>query len=475
MIKKILIFTRPWEVRFHMALGKKLSNKLHVPVEFATFFSKAKHIIETESTEEYKVYYMPQLLRDVELEDFNDDYFKKVDILLKEKIGVNFNIMINAERFLPKDENGSQVFYKRHFLVLDSLIQEGTLAISSFIDHYVYWLASGLAWVKNGCYFAHCTIGMPPNYSVFYKHPRETWKKDLSLELSESIKQYSLDKLNIPTMKRVDYAIVTSRPGMLRRFTHTLKDIEFEKIDENYNSYFQYYAPYKSRIFGHIGNALKKLKPSAKRICDINTPNDLPKQFIYYPLHYEPEATIFMLSPYFRDQIEASRIMAQSLPVGVKLVIKDHPQMYALRDSEYYDKLRAIPNILLCSPLIEGKVLTEKCNGVVSLSGTAAIEAFLLGKNNLCLGWPPFGMALQYQNFSENNHLIDLYNIFSAWIRTPKATYDANKWNDWCSRLCNVSLVPKNNGYEHEIIDDAEKSDKVVSHIYACLEYEGII
>lgn len=474
-IKKILIFTRPWEVRFHMELAKDLASDLGVNVEFATFFSKVAWIIERESDKKYKVYYMPKLLQSVDLSKWNNKYFEEMDQRISDAIGANFNLMLFAERFLPKNQKDCENFYKRHFLVLDSLITEGTLTLTSFIDHFAYWLASGMSWSKGGCHFASCTIGMPANYTTYYKNPFDTWKKEVSMVHTDEILIEAIDKLNIPMMKRVDYAITTPRPGILRRFTHTLNEIKFEKTDAAYGSYFQFYAPINSRLFGHIKQYLKRVLPKKKIEFGITSQDQLSFDYIYYPLHYEPEATIMMLSPWYKNQLEITRLVAQALPAGMKLVVKDHPQMYAIRDSSYYEVLKSIPNVILCSPAIEGPVLTRNCVGLVSISGTAAVEAAMLGKHTICYGNPPFKDTLECVHVANGFDQTKLHTLFTKWRKNKQVDVNHDGWHTWASSLCHTSLVPKNNGFEYEIIPEQQRVRIVSQHIKDCLKYEDFI
>ena len=474
-VKKVLIFTRPWEVRFHLALANELALTLDVDVEFATFFSKARWIIENKSNRMHKVYYMPELLQSADLSKWNQEYFETMDCRMSKIIGANFNMMLLAERFLPQKQKDIELFYKRHFLVLDSIISDGTLTMTSFIDHFVYWIASGIAWSKGGCHFGSCTIGMPANYTTYYKNPFEIWKKNVSMDYTDDILREAIEKLNIPMRKRVDYAIKTPRPGIIRRFKHTLNEIKFEKIDASYGSYFQFYSPINSRLFGHIKHFFKKLLPKDRLNFGITSKEQLTFDYIYYPLHYEPEATIMMLSPWYKDQLEITRLVAQALPVGMKLVVKDHPQMYTIRDSSYYVKLKSIPNVVLCSPTIEGPVLTRNCVGLVSISGTAAVEAAMLGKHTICYGNPPFKDTLECVHVANGFKQTQLHALFIKWRNDKRVMVNHEGWHKWASSLCKTSVVPKNNGFEYEIIPEEQRVCTILQHILDCLKYENFI
>ena len=50
------------------------------------------------------------------------------------------------------------------------------------------------------------------------------------------------------------------------------------------------------------------------------------------------------------NQIEAIRNIARNLPVGMKLLVKEHPAALGYRSVSFYKKVTAIPNVLLVSP-----------------------------------------------------------------------------------------------------------------------------
>lgn len=466
-INKIIFFTRPWEVRFHISLARELSTILGVEVQFATFFSYAEEVVK--NTTNYKIYYLPKMLGEVNLDQFDELHLKELDKNLSETLGANYNLMVGAERFLPKDPKCADVFCKKHLLVLDSIISSNSLTITSMIDHYVYWLASGLAQLKGGGQMSFCTIGMPPNYTVMYKSPFQLWTRAISKEESDRILMESIEKLGIPTRKRVAYTSANKRPNMLVRFAHTCKMIKNEERDRYYHSYFQSLHPISSRLWGHFLELIKLFSPHKKLKYDINSINDINEKYIFYPLHFEPESVILMLSPWFRNQLEITRLVAQALPVGVKLLVKDHPQMYAIRNKSYYDELKSIPNVKLCSPVLEGSSLLKNAIGTVSISGTATLESAILNKHSLCFGRPPFHNCLEYSDMARNGALGNLNSIFCRWMVEEAKPIDKDAWRDWLSHLFDITLVPNNYGVDYEIRCTESEIQKLAYIIKDCI------
>ena len=71
------------------------------------------------------------------------------------------------------------------------------------------------------------------------------------------------------------------------------------------------------------------------------------KQFeaYFYPMHSEPEIAISVYGKEWQNQIELIRKIAQSVPLGAKLVIKEHPRSLGYRTLSYYKALLKIPNV----------------------------------------------------------------------------------------------------------------------------------
>lgn len=108
--------------------------------------------------------------------------------------------------------------------------------------------------------------------------------------------------------------------------------------------------------------------------------------YVFFPLHLEPELSLLWLARFDADQIAVVRRVAQSLPVGMKLVVKEHPQMVALRPRRFYRELKKIPNVVLVRPEISSFSLIARAALVATITGTAGWEATLFGKPVITFG-----------------------------------------------------------------------------------------
>lgn len=124
---------------------------------------------------------------------------------------------------------------------------------------------------------------------------------------------------------------------------------------------------------------------SYKQLAQPSLPGQGP--YIYYALHMQPEASSSPLGGGFADQLRAIRFLAQHLPRGWQLVVKEHPhQKLEERPVDFYDDILACPNVELVSMELSSDELQAKAVAIATLTGTAALEAWLKGHPALVLG-----------------------------------------------------------------------------------------
>ena len=112
----------------------------------------------------------------------------------------------------------------------------------------------------------------------------------------------------------------------------------------------------------------------------------LPQDFLFYPLQVTPEQSIDAQAPFFRDQLRAIDLLLLNLPADWLLLVKEHPAMAGKRRVSLYHSLRRRPGVILVDPGVPSRFLIEHARVTVSVTGTASLEAFLLGRSSLLLG-----------------------------------------------------------------------------------------
>ncbi len=132
----------------------------------------------------------------------------------------------------------------------------------------------------------------------------------------------------------------------------------------------------------------RMVKHNFKRFKSID---ELKKvHYAFFPLHLEPEISLLIYSRPYLNQIEVIRWFALSLPVGWKLVIKDHPKNPFYRKQGYFKKLFEIPNLLMVAPDTSTYELIHHSQAVLTISGFIGFEAVCQAKPVLAIGRTSF-------------------------------------------------------------------------------------
>jgi hypothetical protein len=194
-------------------------------------------------------------------------------------------------------------------------------------------------------------------------------------------------------------AYVKKYPENVRKYAHKLKFSTWKRLiaglkflifyyDSNYRSYYRNFGRSRFKILVKEGSlSLKRRyresflnKHSLYHLDDI-TP------FIFFPLHFEPERAISVAAPFYTNQVEVITSIAKSLPVEYLLYVKEHPaqQMTSWKSIWFYKKILELPNVRLIHHSVYGEELLKKCSLVITIAGTAGIEAAFYDKPAIVL------------------------------------------------------------------------------------------
>jgi hypothetical protein len=118
------------------------------------------------------------------------------------------------------------------------------------------------------------------------------------------------------------------------------------------------------------------------------------EQYVYMPLHLIPESTTFVKAPFYFNELFIIEQISKSLPIGCKLYVKEHQSMLGERSFQFYKKVKQFPNVRLVkfNYYDDPKPWIENAKGVITITGTGAYEAAMLGKKALVFGDVPFNL-----------------------------------------------------------------------------------
>lgn len=467
-IKQIIFYTRPWEVDFHIEFAKQLGERFpEAPILFVSFFAAA---CRTAQQSGFETLYFPDELSMVSGDEISNERFSRIDCDLYEGVGANYNLMLQSERFLPEDARAAEIFGKKHLVVLDRLVTEGTLSISSMYDHFVYWLAGGLANTRQGWHFSFVGCGVPSGRTLALRTPWEAWDSRMVSEKdAESMLKESRESLNLPVEERISY--MKKYPRRKKSFSERWqlhKDIQFDLKRGNYFASV-FITPSQwltlKLLPARIYNKLFRFPEPEYDFQEASEVDQYDVPFVYLPLHMEPEAVILMYSPWLRDQLEVVRLASQALPVGWKLLVKENPKMCGYRSPEFNKILKSMPNVRLVSPTLPSLSLIRRAQSTIVLAGTSGIEARLLGKPAFYLGVPPFRSLLTMGDIASSS--FDIKKFFPQ-LDAKNQKMDLVAWKEWVAGTVKGDVVPVS-----EKVDSSQGNvSSFVGYVVGCLRID---
>lgn len=110
------------------------------------------------------------------------------------------------------------------------------------------------------------------------------------------------------------------------------------------------------------------------------------ESFAYFPLHYEPEVSLLLQAPYYTDQTHLIKQIAKSLPVDMKLYVKEHPAMVEYRPRAFYQLIKKMPNVKLIPPTVSGYEILPHAKLILTITGTSGWEGTFLKKPVITFG-----------------------------------------------------------------------------------------
>lgn len=110
-------------------------------------------------------------------------------------------------------------------------------------------------------------------------------------------------------------------------------------------------------------------------------------EYLFYPIHLEPEATIEYFSFFFNDQIMMIGRIAHSLKTNQKLIIKEHPQQRGLLMTKRFRELKKkYSNLVFLPSTVSTYDIYPHIRCLVTLSGTAGFESWICKRPVIVFG-----------------------------------------------------------------------------------------
>jgi len=110
------------------------------------------------------------------------------------------------------------------------------------------------------------------------------------------------------------------------------------------------------------------------------------RDFIFLGLHKQPEASIDVMGRYYENQFNNILNVWRALPDGWLLLVKEHSNAVGDRSWCFYRKLRQLKNVVLVDEKTDSHAIIRRSRAVITVSGTMAYEAGLIGVPSFTFG-----------------------------------------------------------------------------------------
>lgn len=247
----------------------------------------------------------------------------------------------------------------------------------------------------------------------------------------------------------------------------------FMNEKENTEKHYAYFGQSKSKVLTKGTATLHNIKKKKNEsFLEESSISKIPSnnKFIYYPLTLEPERMMIMGAPYYTNQISVIENIAKSIPIDHLLYVKEHPAMIALgwRDSSFYKQIIDFTNVKLIHPSVSHDELIQNSSLVITLRGTAGLEAAFYGKPSICFS--------QYSGYSELSsvnvisNIEELPKILPKWMDVKVDFSELNKYVNYIENTTFdfyhvdfTSELSKKFNYQSGFLNDTNISSNMMS------------
>ena len=201
------------------------------------------------------------------------------------------------------------------------------------------------------------------------------------------------NKKNNKSFNRVINFFKGEKSKVSKDYISVLKEI----MHNSKNLFYRKYNPINPFFFNFISRTLystirRKNLNNASKISETEISKE--ENYIYFPLHYEPERSTNPDGGDFHDQFIAISELRKILPSNYKIIVKEHPsQLFSYnprgargRSPLFYNLIKNISGVRIAKTSSNSFDLIKGSKFVSTITGSVAIEAAILGKPVLTFG-----------------------------------------------------------------------------------------
>ena len=179
--------------------------------------------------------------------------------------------------------------------------------------------------------------------------------------------------------------------------------------NSNEKTHYTYYGRKKLKVLlSEINNSIKRWY--RKKYIDQNFLQEIidDKPFIFLPLQQEPERSLLLSAPDYKNQIETVEYVSKCLPENFLLFVKEHPTQGSGRDWREISQYKALqnnPKVRLIHPSVPAAEIIKKSELVISVSGTIALESAFLNTPSITIADNDYTLIPSISRLNSKNEL----------------------------------------------------------------------
>lgn len=415
-------------VKLNSEIGFYLKKISQCEISFASLVENEKNYLKKEQQENDKFYSFEKFLnKEINIEDTLEYINKKFyninwsEVIAAERIFTDYSYLENSTGQRKESAEYINILVCNMILFFDELVDKKVkpnliicqtadtifsnilFRIAQFYD--VKIVAPSPAWLTGGL-----EEGGFLTTNVFYES-----------EIFEKIyKQYDDYIFTVEDEKKVNAIIdyIKDFDGNKAFYKITKKNFGKSPISPNIKRIFSYIlSEYKKDKYIYFTKVdiLSKIKANILRFVRFQQlkfllkklDNKIPEKSIFFPLHFQPEQSTLVSGAYYTNQIALIENISRSLPLGYTLIVKEHPSGRGTRSLRQYKQILSFYNVKMVE--LPSKEIVKKCEVVITISGTIAMEALALNKPTIVFGkqFFSFGKDIFY-------HVDNIKNLFET-------------------------------------------------------------
>jgi capsule polysaccharide modification protein KpsS len=258
-------------------------------------------------------------------------------------------------------------------------------------------------------------VRLPNDRFAFFSDEKEFLELDPSINYSDM--DFPLIKLQKQEYIAAFNDLIKKSYSLNVKLARAKRFFTKENIEKNDPS-----LPYKFSQRFVRGTRQEIFRSTYKLLDRVELKDIEDKDYVFYPLHVQPEASIDVMGRYYNDQFQNIINIWKLLPNNWLLIVKEHSAGIGDRSLSFYKKIAELQNVFMIHEKTNSHELIRKSKAIFTVSGTVGYEAALMEK-------PAFTFAPMFFNQLQFCHKITLED-FSNSSNLPELIARKNANND---------------------------------------------